>query len=144
MPCIQNFIFLLKVPYGTVNWPVIRFVKRSSNVTTPTRGSAGAAGFDLYIACDEVVTARGTALISTDLQIQLPDDCYGRIVPRSGLALHHHIGVGAGVVDADYRGDLSIVLFKNSDTAFTLSCGDRIAQLVCGNICDPELKEETE
>jgi dUTP pyrophosphatase len=45
---------------------------------------------------------------------------------------------------ADYRGDLSVVLFNHSDRAFTVSCGNRIAQIICENICYPELEEVTE
>lgn len=74
--------------------PVLRFVKLTEKAITPTRGSAKAAGLDLYSTYDTTVPAGGKILISTDLQIQLPEGCYGRIDPRSGLALHHHIDIG--------------------------------------------------
>jgi len=83
------------------NNAVLRFVKLTTNAQTPTRGSLKAAGLDLYSAYDTVVPGRGKELIHTDLQIILPDGCYGRIAPRSGLAIHHHIDIGDGVVDQD-------------------------------------------
>jgi len=76
----------------------LRFVKITKNAQTPTRGSLRAAGLDLYSARD-ATACYGKALIFTDLQIQLPDDCYRRIAPRSGLALKHHIDIGGGVID---------------------------------------------
>ena len=79
---------------------ILRFVKLTENAQTPTRGSSGAAGLDLYSAYDMIVPARENVLISTDLQIQLPEGCYGRIAPRSGLALKHHIDIG-GVLNSN-------------------------------------------
>ena len=96
-----------------------------------TRESPKAAGVDLYSAYDVTVPARGNVLISTDLQIQLPEGSYGRIAPRSGLALEHHIDIGGGVIDQDYRGNLGVILFNHSDVPYAVSRGDRIAQLIC-------------
>jgi dUTP pyrophosphatase len=62
----------------------LRFVKLTKNARTPSRESPRAAGLDLYSACDATLPAMGKALIFTDLQIQLPKDCYGRIAPRFG------------------------------------------------------------
>lgn len=77
----------------------------SAKALLPSRGSAGAAGYDLSSAVDVTVPARGKALAPTDLSIALPDGTYGRIAPRSGLAWKNSIDVGAGVIDADYRGN---------------------------------------
>ena len=55
---------------------------------------------------------------------------YGRIAPRSGLAVRNAIHVGAGVVDADYRGEVKVLLFNHSDEAFEVKEGDRIAQMI--------------
>jgi deoxyuridine 5'-triphosphate nucleotidohydrolase len=54
----------------------------------------------------------------------------GRVAPRSGLAAKHSIDVGAGVIDADYRGELKVLLFNLSDVDFTVGAGERVAQLV--------------
>jgi len=114
------------------NNTTLRFVKLTEKARTPTRGSSTAAVFDLYSACNSIVPARGNVLIMTDLQIQLPERCYGRIAPRSGLALKHHIDIGGGVLYQDYRGNLGVILFNHSDIPF-FSRGDRIAQLICEN-----------
>jgi dUTP pyrophosphatase len=87
-----------------------RIVKLSIHAQTPTRGSPTAAGPDLYSASSTTVPARGKGLIFTDLQIQFSDGCYGRIAPRSGLALNHHIHVGGGVFDRDYQGNVGVLI----------------------------------
>lgn len=102
----------------------------SNNATLPTRGSERAAGYDLHSAAEIKVPARGKALVPTDLAIALPAGTYGRIAPRSGLAWKHHLDVGAGVIDQDYRGNVGIVLFNHSDLDFNVMNGDRVAQLI--------------
>ena len=123
---------------------VLRFVKLTANALTPTKASPKAAGFDLKSAYEATVPARGNEVIKTDLQIKLPPGCYGRIAPRSGLALQHHISVGAGVVDEHYRGNLCVILFNHSEKPFNVSRGDRIAQLICELIIYPKLEEVNE
>lgn len=120
---------------------VLRFAKLTEQALEPVRGSAKAAGLDLRSAYDLVVPARGKALVKTDLQIQVPNGSYGRVAPRSGLALKNFIDVGAGVVDEDYRGNLGVVLFNHSDQEFEVKRGDRIAQLICERIFYPELEQ---
>jgi len=67
----------------------------------------------------------------------------GRISPRSGLGLHH-INVGGGVVDEDFHGNLSMILFKHSDNPFHIHRGDRVAQIICQKIFYPDLGEVKE
>lgn len=64
------------------------------------------------------VPSHGKKLIKTDLQIEIPEGCYGRIAPRSGLAHKNFIDVGAGVIDSDYRGNVGVILFNFSDQDF--------------------------
>ena len=59
----------------------------------------------MYSSLNTTVPAEGKRLIPTDLQMKLPEGFYGRIAPRSGLALEHHIDIGGGVIDQDYRGN---------------------------------------
>jgi dUTP pyrophosphatase len=61
--------------------------------------------------------------------------------PRSGLALKHSIDVGGGVVDADYRGPVGVVLFNHSDVDFAVKPGDRVAQMIIQVIATPEVAE---
>lgn len=63
----------------------------------------------------------------------------GRVAPRSGLASKHFIDTGAGVIDADYRGEVKVLLFNFSEVDFTIQAGDRIAQLVLERVCFPSL-----
>ena len=110
-------------------------VKRMSEFATlPVRGSPQAAGFDLAAAYDLVVPAGGKAIAKTDLAMKIPSTCYGRIAPRSGLAWKKHIDVGAGVIDADYRGNVGVVLFNHGKDDLVVKRGDRVAQLVLEKI----------
>ncbi|XP_060780296.1 deoxyuridine 5'-triphosphate nucleotidohydrolase, mitochondrial [Neoarius graeffei] len=120
---------------------VLKFAKLSAHATTPSRGSAKAAGFDLYSAYDYSIAPMDKVIVKTDIQIAVPAGCYGRVAPRSGLAVKHFIDVGAGVVDEDYRGNVGVVLFNFGKETFEVKKGDRVAQLVCERICYPELQE---
>jgi dUTP pyrophosphatase len=105
----------------------------------PTRGSAGAAGYDLSSTENVCLYPGSRALISTGIAVKLPQGVYGRVAPRSGLAVKHGIHVGAGVVDSDYRGEIKVLLFNHSDTQFQVNIGDRIAQLICEKYEAPEV-----
>ncbi|KAJ8343576.1 hypothetical protein SKAU_G00309050 [Synaphobranchus kaupii] len=120
---------------------VLKFAKLSENATVPTRGSARAAGYDLYSAYDYSVAPLDKAIVKTDIQIAVPHGCYGRVAPRSGLAAKHFIDVGAGVIDEDYRGNVGVVLFNFSKETFEVKKGDRVAQLICEKIYYPELEQ---
>ncbi|NWR40879.1 DUT protein, partial [Regulus satrapa] len=119
----------------------LRFTRLSENAFAPSRGSARAAGYDLYSAYDCVIPPMEKAVVKTDIQIALPSGCYGRVAPRSGLAAKHFIDVGAGVIDEDYRGNVGVVLFNFGKETFEVKKGDRIAQLICERIYYPELEE---
>ncbi|XP_022662760.1 deoxyuridine 5'-triphosphate nucleotidohydrolase, mitochondrial-like [Varroa jacobsoni] len=121
--------------------PKIRFARLTEHAMAPTRGSANAAGYDLYSAYTYTVPPRGKQLIMTDIQIAVPEGCYGRVAPRSGLALKNFIDVGAGVIDYDYRGNVGVVLFNFGVEEFKVEKGDRIAQLICERIFYPEIEE---
>ncbi|CAO3571427.1 unnamed protein product [Mortierella alpina] len=112
--------------------------KLSDKARIPTRGSKHAAGFDLYSAKAMIIPAQSQGIVPTDISIAVPEGTYGRVAPRSGLAVKHFVDVGAGVVDYDYRGPLGIVLFNFGKNDFVVEEGDRIAQLVLEKIhmCD--------
>lgn len=73
---------------------VLKYTKVVPEAYPPTKGSVKAAGYDLKSAYDVTVPARGKALVDTGIKIQLPEGCYGRIAPRSGLAVKNFIDVG--------------------------------------------------
>lgn len=116
---------------------------RSDKATLPTRGSVLSAGWDLYSSEGGVIPAHGQGMISTDVSVIVPEGTYGRVAPRSGLAAKHGISTGAGVIDADYRGEVKVILFNHSDKEFKIEKGDRIAQLVLEKIVNAEIKEIT-
>ncbi|KAF9495740.1 dUTP diphosphatase [Pleurotus eryngii] len=117
-------------------------VKRhSERARLPTRGSALAAGYDLYSAEKKTIPAHGKALIDTQISIAVPVGTYGRVAPRSGLASKFMIDTGAGVIDADYRGIVFVLLFNLSDKDFEVQEGDRVAQLILERVYTPDVME---
>lgn len=112
---------------------------RSPKATVPTKGSALAAGYDLYASESAVIPSKGQGMVATDISIIVPIGTYGRVAPRSGLAVKHGITTGAGVIDADYRGEVKIVLFNLGDKDFEIKSGDRIAQLVLESIVNADI-----
>jgi dUTP pyrophosphatase len=116
-------------------------VKRlNEHATLPARGSPLAAGYDLS-SSEDVSIPKGTrGLVGTGIAFTVPHETYGRIAPRSGLAVKKGIQVGAGVIDRDYTGEVKVVLFNHGDEDFVIKKGDRIAQLIIEKIEMPEVK----
>ncbi|XP_037478415.1 deoxyuridine 5'-triphosphate nucleotidohydrolase-like [Triticum dicoccoides] len=85
--------------------------------------------------------ARGNALVDTDISVAVPQGTYARIAPRSRLAWKYSIDVGAGVVDADYRGTVGVILFNHSGVDFAVKPRDCVAQLVVDRIATPGVAE---
>lgn len=106
----------------------------SKDARMPTRGSLNAAGWDLYSSQAASIPANDRLLVRTDIAVAVPKGCYGRIAPRSGLALKHGIDVFAGVVDSDYRGAIGVVLYNSAKKVLKINKGDRIAQLIIEQI----------
>lgn len=111
----------------------LRIVNTSNN-ELPTYATKGSAGMDLRANLQEdVVIAPGERkLISTGLKISLPIGYEAQIRPRSGLALKKGVTVlnSPGTVDSDYIGDIGVILINHGEESFTVSNGDRIAQMV--------------
>ncbi|KXN74385.1 deoxyuridine 5'-triphosphate nucleotidohydrolase [Conidiobolus coronatus NRRL 28638] len=120
--------------------PTFKVKLLNESAKAPTRGSASAAGYDIYSAQDTVIPAKSQALVDTGLAVHVPHGTYGRIAPRSGLAVKHGIDCGAGVVDEDYRGEIKVLLFNFKDVDFEIKTGDRIAQFVLERIYTPEVE----
>ena len=96
----------------------------------PEYSHPGDAGADLRSSVDELVPARGKALVSTGISLSLPEGHVGLVWPRSGLAVKQGLDCGAGVIDSQYRGEIKVLLFNHSDVDYKISKGDRIAQLL--------------
>ena len=120
----------------------LKVKKLTYDAIVPTRGSDGAVGYDLYSSEDAVVPNQaGRALVGTGVTVVLPPGVYGRVAPRSGLAVKHCINVGAGVIDPDYTGEIKVVLFNHGLNDFEIKKGDRIAQLILERCDTPMIKE---
>ena len=78
----------------------LRFVRLTPNGQAPCRFSQGAGGYDIFSAYDYEIYPNTQKLIKTDIAIQIPEGCFGHILPRSSLALNHSIHIMAGVVDS--------------------------------------------
>ena len=117
----------------------LRFKRLHAEAKLPTRGSAQAAGLDIY-AVERVLLAPGggRAAVRTGLSVGIPPGFYGRIAPRSGLAVRYGLDTLSGVVDSDYRGEILCVLINHGDEPFEIETGARIAQLIIESIALPE------
>lgn len=95
----------------------------------PRRATPGSAGLDLYSAEELTIPAGERRLVDLGFSMAFSNLCYARIAPRSGLAVKG-IDVGAGVIDADYRGPVKVLLINNSKQDFPVRVGDRVAQMI--------------
>jgi deoxyuridine 5'-triphosphate nucleotidohydrolase len=96
----------------------------------PTRGSEHAAGLDLRAAISVDLPKGCRVVVPTELSVEIPEGHVGLIWPRSGLAIKQGIDVLAGVIDADYRGEIGVVLINHGTEPVSIRGGDRIAQLL--------------
>ena len=105
-----------------------------SGARLPTAGSRYAAGYDLYACLDApvVIPPHATVKIGTGLALAVPEGWFGAIFARSGLAAKQGLRPAncVGVVDADYRGEITVALHNDTDEPRIVQPGDRIAQLV--------------
>ena len=116
----------------------LKFLRLHPAAKLPTRGSAHAAGLDLC-SIEEVTLAAGArAAVRTGLSVAIPEGFYGRIAPRSGLAVNYGLDVLAGVIDSDYRGEIVCALVNHGRETFKIEAGQRIAQLIVEAIITPE------
>jgi dUTP pyrophosphatase len=127
----------------------IRQLPHGEGLTLPAYQSAHAAGLDLLAAVPEaapMMLAPGKhALIPTALTIALPPGYEAQVRPRSGLAAKHGVTVlnAPGTVDADYRGEIGVLLINHGDAPFLIRRGERIAQMVIAPVTHAELVPAT-
>jgi dUTP pyrophosphatase len=123
----------------------IRQLPHAEGLALPAYQSAGAAGLDLLAAVPEntpLVLAPGKhAMVPTGLMIALPVGYEAQVRPRSGLAAKHGVTVlnSPGTIDADYRGEISVILINHGEASFTIRRGERIAQMVIAPVIRAEL-----
>ncbi len=117
---------------------VLRFKQLDARAVLPRRGSALAAGLDLCAIEAVELQPKQRAMARTGLAVAIPPGFYGRVAPRSGLAVKNGLDVLAGVIDSDYRGEICCVLFNTGDETISLPAGSKICQLVVEKIITPE------
>lgn len=123
----------------------IRQLDHAKGLPLPSYATAGAAGLDLSAAIgeNEKITLKPgkRTLVPTGLQIHLPDGFEAQIRPRSGLALKNGIGLvnAPGTIDADYRGEIGVILVNLGEEDFEITRGLRIAQMVIAPVTRADL-----
>lgn len=124
-------------------------VKRlSPEAKLPTYGTAGAAGADLYACLAQPVTIQPgqTAFLPTGIALEVPQGCAGLVYARSGLACKQGLAPAnkVGVVDSDYRGEITVALHNHGTQPQTIQSGDRIAQFIITPVLTPAYQEVSE
>ena len=117
---------------------VLSFKKLDPGATLPSRGSSQAAGLDIYSIEDVAIEPKDRALVRTGLAVAIPEGYYGRLAPRSGLATKNGLHVLAGVIDADYRGEVRCLLYNAGDGTIHLPASSKICQLIVEKIITPK------
>lgn len=127
----------------------IRFQKLSEKAMIPERSHVHDAGYDLRSPDRHEIPPMSDGkgyLVKTNLAVDLPKPPSGLgicavVHPRSGLALKKSIGIGGGLIDKGYTGDIGVIIFNHSNETFVVEKGDKIAQLVVQLILTPDIKE---
>lgn len=119
-----------ELPLSSRSFTLLQVQRLYASATLPKRGSPGAAGLDLFASASATLLPGGRQLVPTGIALAIAPGLYGRIAPRSGLALNQCIDVAAGVVDSDFRGEIAALLVNNGKEPFRVGRGMRIAQLI--------------
>ena len=128
---------------------IVRFKRLPENedLPLPSRATPHAAGYDVRSAeADFVLAPKEIRLVSTGLEMELPEGMECQVRPRSGLALRHGVTLpnSPGTIDPDYRGELRVILQNSGPEPVPFKRGDRIAQLVFHRFSTPEVVEVSE
>lgn len=124
-----------------------RWLDHGRGLEAPRQQTTGAAGLDLPAALgpgeELTLPPGGRAVVPTGFAIALPDGYEGQVRPRSGLAARHGVTVlnAPGTIDADYRGEVKVILINHGADPYVVRRGDRIAQLVVAAVAAVDLRE---
>ena len=122
----------------TIKLPCLKLLL---TVCMPTHTTLKSVGLDLYIPTNVLIPAHDKILVDTGIAFQIPIGYYGWIASRSGLTIHHHIHVGAGVVDPDYTGSVHVLLMNLSSQDHVIEKNHRIAQMILEKVAYPVICE---
>jgi dUTP pyrophosphatase len=123
----------------------IKRLKKDHPISLPQYMTEGSSGMDLFASLEKEVTLEPgeRKLIPTGISVAIPEGFEGQIRPRSGLAVQKGVGIvnGPGTIDADYRGEIGVLLINFGKEPFTIRHGDRIAQMVISQVFRATLEE---
>lgn len=124
----------------------IQIKRLRDTAVIPTRGSEKAAGYDLYATANYEIAPHSTIKVGTGISIALPDNSFGAIFARSGLATKKGLRPAncVGVCDSDYRGEYIVPLHNDTDEMMSIEAGERIAQLIVMPFIPVEFEEVDE
>jgi len=126
----------------------VKIVRLNQKAILPAYATPHAAGMDISACLDSAVTVAplSTGLIPTGFAIELPEGFEAQLRPRSGLALRHMISLPntPATIDADYRGEVKVILINYGKEPFTVNHGDRIAQMVVSRVDQVSFEEVDE
>jgi dUTP pyrophosphatase len=120
----------------------LALIDPSTRDLIPERATAQSAGLDLKSSIDVVIARGARALVPTGIALALPEGYEGQVRPRSGLALKHGVTClnSPGTIDADYRGEVKVILVNHGEEPFAITRGMRIAQLVIASVAPVTLE----
>lgn len=124
----------------------IKFFKSDPNAIKPVKGTPGSVGWDIFSIENVILDPRERKAIRTGIKLELPKGTYGRLAPRSGMALKACVDVMGGVIDPDYTGEVKVILCNNSKDIYIVGSGDKIAQLIIEQYmdCEAEFSENSD
>ena len=119
-----------------------------ADIQLPHYATDGSSGMDIRAISEQpiIIGSGKVVLVPTNVAVEIPPGYEIQVRPRSGLAAKHGIGLlnSPGTIDADYRGEIKIIVFNFSDKDFTINSGDRIAQLVLAEVIIADISEVSE
>ncbi|HHI87814.1 MAG TPA: dUTP diphosphatase [Candidatus Cloacimonetes bacterium] len=122
----------------------IKIQKLTATAKLPVKMTTHASGYDIFADIDEIIIPpKETAIVPTGFSMEIPTGYEAQIRPRSGLAAKHGIGIlnAPGTIDADYRGEVKIILFNFGQEPYTINRDKRIAQMVIAKVEETEVVE---
>ena len=110
----------------------------TGNAAIPSRGSAEAAGLDIYSSCEQKIRRQDVGIISTGVRVLIPPGCYGKISPQSRLSWEKHMSIAEEIIDSNFTEEIRITVFNHSErNDITVKKGEKVAQLICQEYCAP-------
>ena len=123
---------------------ILKIKKLKGDAKLPSYAHPGDAGMDIYSCEERTLLPQEQALISTGIAMEIPDGYVGLVWDKSGLSTKHGLKTLAGVIDAGYRGEISIALANVGSGPYTFKKGEKIAQMLIQKVEHPQFQEVDE